>query len=380
MLRGGRRALPLLARLATGAVPQELAAIACAPQAAPLQSVSQVPRTRLASTYGGELSNRTIWPETEVFVGQPAPDFTAAAVVDGDISQVSLSDYKGKYVVLFFYPKDFTFVCPTEIIAFSDRAKDFEACNTQLIAASTDTEETHLAWLKTPRNRGGLGHLNIPIIADTTKDIASRYGVLIEDLGIALRGLFIINPEGIVEQITINNLPIGRNVDEALRLVQAIQFVAEHGEVCPANWQPGSKTMKANATESLEYFGSVEDASDEVDFGQSLRALKTPEEYLQATTSSDRPVVVDFYAPWCGKCRQLAPHVEALQEKFPGVDFYKVDTTSDAMKTLVGPAELDVKALPAFKFFKHGKIAEGDLTGYKKKLLEDTVASLVRAA
>lgn len=365
--------MPLLTRLTAQALKtSEVAAIACAPQAANVQF--HVPRVRMEATYAG---NQTIWPENEAFVGKPAPDFSAPAVVDGDISSISLADYKGKYVVLFFYPKDFTFVCPTEIIAFSDRAKDFEAVNTQLIAASTDTEEVHLAWLKTPRSRGGLGHLNIPILADTTKDIAARYGVLIEDLGIALRGLFIINPEGVIEQITINSLPIGRNVDEALRLVQAIQFVAEHGEVCPANWTPGAATMKAHHTESLDYFGSIEDtASDEVDFGQSLRALKTPEEFTQATASS-RPVVVEFFAPWCGKCRQLAPHVEELQTKYDGIDFYKVDTTGDAMQALVGAGGLDVKALPAFKFYKDGKAAAADVTGYKKKQLDEAVASLV---
>jgi len=189
-------------------------------------------------------------------IGEPAPTFSAGAVVDGEITSLDLAQYKGKYVVLLFYPKDFTFVCPTEIIAFSDAAPKFEAMNTQVIALSTDTEESHLAWIRTARKKGGLGHMQIPIVADTTKEISADYGVLIENLGIALRGLFIINPEGVLEQITVNNLPVGRSVDETIRLIQAFQFVAEHGEVCPANWKPGEKTMVPHPDHSLEYFGS----------------------------------------------------------------------------------------------------------------------------
>jgi alkyl hydroperoxide reductase subunit AhpC len=178
-----------------------------------------------------DLDDRVLYPAPRAFVGEPAPDFAAPAVVGGEIKSVRLSDFRGKYVVLIFYPKDFTFVCPTELIAFSDRAGEFEALNTQLIAASTDTEETHLAWIKTPRTRGGLGNMRMPIVADTTKEITARYGVLLERAGIALRGLFIINPEGVIQQVTVNDLPIGRSVDETLRLLQAIQFHAEHGEV-----------------------------------------------------------------------------------------------------------------------------------------------------
>ncbi|EFJ41051.1 hypothetical protein VOLCADRAFT_68651, partial [Volvox carteri f. nagariensis] len=196
-----------------------------------------------------------------------------AAVVDGEITKISLADYRGKYVCLFFYPKDFTFVCPTEIIAFSDRAKEFEALNCQLIAASTDTEECHLAWIRNPRNRGGLGFMQIPILADTTKAISARYGVLIEQLGIALRGLFIINPQGVVQHVTINDLPIGRSVDEALRTLQAIQFHAQHGEVCPANWKPGSKTMVADTEKSLEYFSSVTEVRQSTTVQVWLRPL-----------------------------------------------------------------------------------------------------------
>lgn len=196
-----------------------------------------------------------------VKIQQPAPAFTCTAVMpDKQFKNISLSDYRGKYVVLFFYPLDFTFVCPTEIIAFSDRVADFEAINTQVIAASCDSKYSHLAWTNTPRNKGGLGDMKIPIIADVTKKLATEYGVLIEegeDAGIPLRGLFIINPQGVLRQITMNDLPVGRSVDETIRLIQAFQFNDEHGEVCPANWKPGSKTMKDDPTKSLDYFSTV---------------------------------------------------------------------------------------------------------------------------
>jgi peroxiredoxin (alkyl hydroperoxide reductase subunit C) len=191
-------------------------------------------------------------------IGQAAPAFSADAVMpSGDFKTVKLSDYKGKYVVLFFYPLDFTFVCPTEIIAFSDRAKEFEAVNTALVGCSIDSKFSHLAWVNTPRNKGGLGGIGFPLLADVTKSISKDYGVLIEhgdDAGIALRGLFIINPEGVLRQITVNDLPVGRSVDETLRLVKAFQFVDKHGEVCPANWTPGAATMKADPKGSMEYF------------------------------------------------------------------------------------------------------------------------------
>ncbi|KAI9490060.1 thioredoxin-like protein [Zychaea mexicana] len=187
-------------------------------------------------------------------VQKPAPAFTLPAVVDGEFKDVSLADYKGKYVVFFWYPMDFTFVCPTEILAFSERVKEFEALDTAVIAASTDSEFSHLAWINTPRKQGGLGDMNIPIVADKTKKVARDYGVLLEDEGVALRGLFIIDPKGIVRQITINDLPVGRNVDEALRLVEAFKFTDVHGEVCPAGWQKGAETIKPEVKASKEYF------------------------------------------------------------------------------------------------------------------------------
>jgi alkyl hydroperoxide reductase subunit AhpC len=198
------------------------------------------------------------YPDRKAFVGHVAPSFTASAVVRGDIvDNFTLEQFRGKYVCLFFYPKDFTYVCPTEIIAFNDRAKEFEKLDTQLIACSTDTAECHLAWTKVPRNLGGLGKMKIPMIADVHKTISSQYGTLSEADGIALRGLFIIDRDGVVQNITINNFPVGRSVDETLRLIQAFQFNEEHGEVCPANWHPGQPTMKADPTDSQAYFKNV---------------------------------------------------------------------------------------------------------------------------
>lgn len=188
-------------------------------------------------------------------VGQKAPGFTAEAVENKQFKNISLNDYKGKYVVLFFYPLDFTFVCPTEITAFSDKADEFTKINTQIIGASIDSKFSHLAWTNQSRDDGGLGEIKFPLVADITKEIARSYGVLIEDAGIALRGVFIIDPNGILKVMMVNNNSIGRNVDEVLRLVQADQFVSSHdGEVCPANWSPGQDSMKADVSKSKEYF------------------------------------------------------------------------------------------------------------------------------
>nr|XP_012221533.1 PREDICTED: peroxiredoxin 1 [Linepithema humile] len=185
---------------------------------------------------------------------KPAPAFSGTAVVNGQFKDIKLSDYKGKYVVLFFYPLDFTFVCPTEIIAFSDRVKEFSDINCQLIAASTDSHFSHLAWVNTPRKQGGLGEMNIPLLADKSFKISRDYGVLDEETGIPFRGLFIIDNKQNLRQVTINDLPVGRSVDETLRLVQAFQYTDKHGEVCPAGWKPGKKTLKPDVEGSKEYF------------------------------------------------------------------------------------------------------------------------------
>ncbi|KAF9923322.1 C-terminal domain of 1-Cys peroxiredoxin [Linnemannia zychae] len=189
-------------------------------------------------------------------VGKIAPAFKATAVIDGEFKEVSLEQYKGQYVILFFYPMDFTFVCPTEIVAFSEAVERFTALKTAVLACSCDSEFSHLAWINTPRSQGGLGQMKIPIIADFTKKIATDYGVLKEDDGVAYRGLFIIDPKQVVRQITINDLPVGRNVDEIVRLVEAFQFTDEYGEVCPANWQKGKETIKPDVKGSKEFFAN----------------------------------------------------------------------------------------------------------------------------
>jgi peroxiredoxin 2/4 len=191
-------------------------------------------------------------------VGQTAPDFTATAVVDQEFKTLKLSAHRGKYVVLFFYPLDFTFVCPTEITAFSDRYNEFKALNTEVLGVSVDSEFSHLAWIQTDRKAGGIGDINYPLVADIKKEIASSYNVLDPDAGIALRGLFIIDKDGTIQHATINNLSFGRSVDETLRVLQAIQHVQTHpDEVCPAGWQPGAKTMNPDPVKSKDFFAAV---------------------------------------------------------------------------------------------------------------------------
>jgi alkyl hydroperoxide reductase subunit AhpC len=187
-------------------------------------------------------------------VQKEAPDFTATAVVNEEFKEVKLSDYRGKnYVVLFFYPLDFTFVCPTEIIAFSDRVDEFKKRGAELLGVSVDSQFSHLAWIKSPRVDGGLGGLKYPLVADLTKKISADYDVLL-DGGIALRGLFVIDKAGVIRHITINDLPLGRSVDEVLRVLDALQHFEKHGEVCPADWKPGGLTIKPGVRESKEYF------------------------------------------------------------------------------------------------------------------------------
>ncbi len=198
-----------------------------------------------------------------VLVGKKAPNFNASAVLGGNdiVDNFSLDQFKGKYVVIFFYPKDFTFVCPSELHAFQDRISDFEDRNTQLIAVSTDTEQSHWGWLQVEKSNGGIKGVTYPLVADTNKTISFDYDVLVGDIKlgyddednmkmqakgelIAYRGLFLIDKEGVVRHQIVNDLPLGRNVDEAIRIVDALQFNEEHGEVCPANWSKGKSGMK----------------------------------------------------------------------------------------------------------------------------------------
>jgi peroxiredoxin (alkyl hydroperoxide reductase subunit C) len=187
------------------------------------------------------------------FVSQPAPDFTAKAYVDGGFQDITLSKYKGRKVVLFFYPLDFTFVCPTEINAFTDSIAEFKKRNTEVIGVSVDSHFTHQAWANTSREEGGIKGINYPLVSDLAKNIAREYNVLIEGFGAALRGLFIIDKAGILMHSTINHLDLGRNIDEVLRVLDAVDFSQEHGEVCPANWKKGDKAMKPTAAGLKEF-------------------------------------------------------------------------------------------------------------------------------
>jgi len=192
-----------------------------------------------------------------LYIGEPAPDFTVQALVDGEFIDLELSKFgKGKYVVLFFYPADFTFVCPTELIAFSERIEEFKKINCEVIGASTDSVYSHLAWVNTPRKQGGVGLLKYPLLADRTAEVAKRYGVYCPKEGNAYRGLFVIDDKGRLRQITINDMPVGRDVDETLRLVQAFQYTDVNGMVCPAGWKPGKDAMFADPKKSQTYFAA----------------------------------------------------------------------------------------------------------------------------
>lgn len=191
-------------------------------------------------------------------VGRKAPEFNLKGVLNGKFDNYRLADFKGKWVVLFFYPLDFTFVCPTEILAFSERLGEFKKLNTEILGASVDSKFSHLAWTEKKRQDGGIHGLAYPLLEDLKKDLARTYGVLDEAEEVSLRGLFIIDPDGVVQHATINNLAVGRSVDETLRVLQAFQHVRENGEVCPADWKPGAKAMTAEWDKSKEYFATVE--------------------------------------------------------------------------------------------------------------------------
>ncbi|MFQ5433187.1 MAG: peroxiredoxin [Nitrospinota bacterium] len=190
-----------------------------------------------------------------VLTGRQAPDFKADAVVNGEIKEgVSLSDYKGKYIILFFYPLDFTFVCPTELHAFQDKLGEFEKRGAQVIGVSVDSKFSHLAWINTPKKVGGIEGVTYPLISDLNKTISADYDVLVEGAGIAYRGLFLIDKEGVVQHQVVNNLGLGRSVDETLRLLEALQYSEKHGEVCPADWHEGDTGMKASGDGLKEWF------------------------------------------------------------------------------------------------------------------------------
>jgi peroxiredoxin 2/4 len=186
-------------------------------------------------------------------VTQQAPDFTAEAVMpDNSFGSITLSGYKGKYVILFFYPLDFTFVCPSEILAFNKKIAEFKTKNCEVIGVSVDSKYSHLAWKNTPVENGGIGNIQYPLVQDLNKEISKSYGILFGG-SVALRGLFLIDPTGTVRHSVINDLGLGRSVDEALRMVDAVQFSDTHGEVCPANWKEGEEAMKPTAEGVASY-------------------------------------------------------------------------------------------------------------------------------
>ena len=193
-----------------------------------------------------------------VLVGKKAPDFDVKAVINGNqvVDSYKLSDKQGQYVLLFFYPLDFTFVCPTELHAFQEKLAEFEQRNVQVIGCSVDSWFSHQAWLSTPKQMGGILGVTYPILSDFNKQIAKDYDVLCDDLGAAYRGLFLIDKEGFVRHQIVNDLPLGRNVDEAIRMVDALQFTEKHGEVCPANWNEGDKSMKPDTDGVKAYFNA----------------------------------------------------------------------------------------------------------------------------
>ncbi len=186
-------------------------------------------------------------------VTKQAPDFKAMAVMpDNSFQEIQLSDYRGKYVLLFFYPLDFTFVCPSEILAFDRAMDEFAKRDTAVIGVSVDSQYTHFAWRNTPVNQGGIGQIRFPLVADLKKDVSRAYGVLFNG-EVALRGLFLIDKEGVVRHELINDLPLGRNVDEALRIIDALQHHEKYGEVCPANWRQGQEAMQPTAEGVASY-------------------------------------------------------------------------------------------------------------------------------
>jgi len=192
-----------------------------------------------------------------ITVGNKAPDFSAKAVFEQEFINIKLSDYLGQYVILLFYPLDFTFVCPTELTAFSDSYNEFKDLNTEILGISVDSEYCHLAWSQMDRDSGGIGDLSYPLVSDLNRSISNSYNIL-NEAGTALRGLFLIDKNGIIQHFLVNNLDFGRSVGETLRILKAVQYVQTHpDEVCPANWEPGQSTMISKPLQSKEYFSSI---------------------------------------------------------------------------------------------------------------------------
>ena len=262
-------------------------------------------------------------------------------------------------------------MCPTEIIAYGDRSDEFEKLNCQVIAASCDGKHSHLAWCNTPRSNGGLGEMKIPILADFDKKIANDYGVLCPgagDEGVPLRALFIIAPNGIIRHMTLNDLPVGRSVDETLRLLQAYQYTDVHGEVCPAGWTPGATTMHADPKKSMEYFKNVPDVAP--GGGKSRITDVDDNATFEKVTGSSVYTVVDFWAPWCKNCKAILPTIEDLAAKMPEVEFIKVNTETDNGKEIGAAAGVD--SLPFFQIFKAGTKV-GEFKGSKKDSIIDAI-------
>jgi peroxiredoxin (alkyl hydroperoxide reductase subunit C) len=192
-------------------------------------------------------------------VGKKAPDFKASAVINGQdiVEEFTLKQFQGRYVVFFFYPLDFTFVCPTELHAFQEQIEAFESRNTQVVGCSVDSKYTHAAWLRTPPDKGGIQGVTYPLVSDITKTIARDFDVLAEDDGIAYRGVFLLDKKGIIRHQLVNDLSLGRNVDDVIRVIDALQFHETNGDVCPANWQKGQKSLSASTEGVQTYFQGV---------------------------------------------------------------------------------------------------------------------------
>lgn len=197
-------------------------------------------------------STITQFEQKIALISKPAPYWQGLAIVDGKVKEMKLTDFLGKYLVLFFYPLDFTFVCPTEVLALNDHVEDFQKIGTEVVGVSVDSHFTHLAWINSLKKERKLKDLKIPLLSDLTHEISRNYGVYLCDKGHSLRGLFIIDPKGILRQITLNDLPVGRSVEEILRLVKALQLTDGSGELCPSGWKPGQKTITENPESEKE--------------------------------------------------------------------------------------------------------------------------------